>query len=75
MKKITSSSSFPIILCEDDRPRVGLAVPVVFDRDGAEDDLVGAANLVLLECRPVRRRLEVLGRVAQVVSQPAPEKQ
>ena len=64
----------PVILCEDDRPRVGLAMPVVLDGDGAEDDLVGAAHAVLLEGRPVRRRLQVLGRVAQVVSQPAPKK-
>ena len=49
-------------------------MPVVLDGDGAEDDLVGAAHAVLLEGRPVRRRLQVLGRVAQVVSLPAPKK-
>ena len=66
--------TLPIILREDDRPGVGLAVPVVLDGDGAEDDLVGAAHVVLLQGRAVRRRLEVLARVAQVVAQPSPER-
>ena len=49
-------------------------MPVVLDGDGAEDDLVGAAHVVLLQGRAVRRRLEVFARVAQVVAQPPPEK-
>ena len=48
-------------------------MPIVLDGDGAEDDLVGAAHVVLLQGRAVRRRIEVLARVAQVVSQPSPE--
>ena len=59
----------PVILCEDDRPRVGFAVPVVLHRDRAEDDLTG---VVLLEGGAVRRRVQVLVRVVQVVARPPP---
>ena len=47
-KTLLFKPSLPVIFRKDDGPGVGLAVPVVLDGDGAEDDLVSAAAHVVL---------------------------